>query len=146
MPAPLFASVLLLVWGRIPSSSVSDPEELPSSVSVLVSLVVSAAGASVGEGLGVGAEGFPLPKARVGACGCLWPVGFLCMGKKPVPLTGRKGAPVPVAVASAMLRVTVRVAVDTVVVRVRGEVVFFVEGAESSSSMQPASKYVTSLS
>lgn len=71
-------------------------------------------------------------------------MAVLCTGKKPVPLIGCIGPPVPVA--SAMLRVMVRVAVDTVVVRVRGDDVFFVGGVEVSSSMQPTSKYLTSLS
>lgn len=98
---------------------------------LLVSLV-SAAAESVAEASvqDVGVAACVL-LTLVGACGNRLAVAFLYMGKKPVPLIGRDGAPVPVA--RAMLRVTVRVAVDTVVVRVRGDDVSSAAGVEASS-------------
>lgn len=116
---PLFASVIFLFGGRIPSfvcGEPSDPVLLPVSL-------VSAVGVSMAEAsaVAVGAAVCSLLNL-VGACGNLLAVAVLCTGKKPVPLIGCDGPPVPVA--SAMLRVMVRVAVDTVVVRVRGEDAF----------------------
>lgn len=125
---PLFAKVMFLFGGRIPSfvcGEPSDPVLLPVSL-------VSAVGVSMAEEsvVAVGAAVCSL-LSLVGACGNLLAVAVLCTGKKPVPLIGCNGPPVPVA--SAMLRVMVRVAVDTVVVRVRGEDVFPV-GAVAESS------------
>lgn len=125
---PLFAKVMFLLGGRIPSfvcGEPSDPVLLP--VSLVSAVGVSMAEASV---VAVGAAVCSL-LSLVGACGNLLAVAVLCTGKKPVPLVGCNGPPVPVA--SAMLRVMVRVAVDTVVVRVRGEDVFPV-GAIAESS------------
>lgn len=121
---PLFESVVFLFGGRIPSlalSSVLSPGSL-----------VSAAGDSIAETsvVAVG-EAADTLLALVGACGSLLAVAVLCTGKKPVPLIGRDGLPVPVA--SAMLRVMVRVADEIVVVRVRVDKVSFDGDVEASS-------------
>lgn len=131
---PLFASVMFLVGGRIPSpicDSTPVPE-LPLSVllspSLLFDEVVSAAGLSV---VAVGVAGSSL-LAVIRLCDA----AVLVTGKKPVPLMGRKETPVPVA--RAMLRVTVRVADDTVVVRVTEDGALGVEEIVASLT-QPTS-------
>lgn len=125
MLVPLFESVVFMFGGRIPSGIC----ERPVCVLGLASLV-SAAGDSMAGASGV-AVGVAVLLTRVGACGNLLAVAVLCTGKKPVPLIGCNGAPVPVA--SAMLRVMVRVAVDTVVVRVREDDASSVDDVEASS-------------
>lgn len=120
---PLFATVMFLVaGGRIPSL-ICDPETLPFSV-LFPATLLSAVGDSTIEasGVGVGIAGSSL-LAPVGESVIVLNAAVLVTGKNPVPLVGCKGPPVPVA--SAMLRVMVRVA-GTVVVRVKEDEFFAV--------------------
>jgi hypothetical protein len=136
----LLGNVESLFGGKIPSL-VCNPRFRPGKL-LLSSAVGSIAEASMG---GVGVATFSVLDL-VGACGTLFPVAVLCIGKKPVvPLVGCNGTPVPVA--RNMVRVMVRVADDIVVVTVSEIDSFFprLEDVEASSCMQPTSKYLTSL-